>query len=196
MIETTSVKSRIVEKLQRLNYDFEILSINPMFGPSLGFKNQSVACIDVNVAVIGNRFKDSIKKAGASVIEMSAEQHDRNTAITQAATHAAILSFGIALQKLNYLSAETKPIWTPPHRTLLALLARILNADPEVYRDIQSSNPYAEEVRGVLSDSLIELNNNVLSGKPEQFSEMFVSLNSVLNTNNEELTEFCHKLFE
>lgn len=196
LVETTSVKSKIVSKLQALNSEFEILSINPMFGPSLGFQNQSVVCIDVNSGVLAADFKRYMKVAGAAVINMTAEQHDRSTAITQAATHAAIISFGMALEKLNYNSDQVKPIWTPPHRALMALLARVVAADPEVYRDIQLSNPYAQEARATLSECLNELDSNVLSGDRVKFAELFKSLEPVLGHNNKELTALCQKMFE
>lgn len=196
LVETTSVKSLIVSELKALNSAFEILSINPMFGPSLGFQNQSVASIDVNAGVLASEFKHYMESAGASVIDMTAEQHDRSTSITQAATHAAIIAFGMALDKLNYNADEVKPIWTPPHRALMALLARIVAADPEVYRDIQLSNPYAQEARKTLSECLIELDSNVMRDDRSEFAELFKVLKSVLGSNNKELTALCHKMFE
>lgn len=195
LIDTMSVKTSIVEHLLKLNPGFEVLSINPMFGPALGFQGQSVACVNVNVGPIAQHFLSLIRDAGSTVVEVSAEEHDRYTAITQAATHAAILSFGMALEKMNYISDSAKPIWTPPHKTLLALLARILAADPEVYRDIQVSNPYAEEARQAMMDSLVALESIVSSGRPEKFRELFELLKPVLGTSEAELAELSQDIF-
>ena len=196
LIDTTSVKSNIVARMLELHPKFEVLSINPMFGPSLGFLNQSVACVEINKGPISERLMSLMRNEGATVVVMNAEQHDKCTAVTQVVTHAVILSFGLALGKINYNPDLAKPIWTPPFKTLLALLSRILCADSEVYRDIQSSNPFAQEARKSLSIGLKELSDNILSGKPEEFTELFEGLKIHTDSNCDELIEFCHKIFK
>jgi len=195
LIDTMSVKSVIVECLTKLNPKFEVVSINPMFGPSLGFQNQSVACIKINIAEISENFLSLIRAEGASVVFFSAEEHDRYTAAIQAATHAAILTFGMTLDKLNYKSCVTESIWTPPHKIMLALLARILSSDPEVYRDIQLSNPFAAEARIAVKNSLNDLELIISSRSPDEFSDLFKRLNVVLGLNQKELTLFSQELF-
>jgi len=195
LIDTLSVKSAVVEHLRKLNPGFEMLSINPMFGPDLGFQNQSVACVEVNAGPISQHFLSMIRDAGSTVVVVTAEEHDHYTAATQAATHAAILSFGMTLAKINYTSDAARPIWTPPHKTLLALLARILAADPEVYRDVQASNPFAKEARQAMTDSLVVLEQIVLSGRPEKFRELFELLKPVLGTSETELAALSEDIF-
>lgn len=196
LIDTMSVKSTVVHHLQEIADNIEVLSINPMFGPSLGFKNQSIAFVEVNNGPISTNFLSMICEAGASVVAFTAEEHDRYTASTQVATHTAILIFGMTLEKMNYNSSLAKPIWTPPHKALLALLARMLSADPEVYRDIQASNPYAEEARQKMGNSLDELNANIMEGYPEQFNQLFEQLKPVLNPHTEVLSELSQSIFE
>ena len=196
LIDTMSVKSTIASHLEAIPRDIEVLSINPMFGPSLGFKNQSVAYIEVNGGPISTHFLSMIRQAGSSVVAFSAEEHDRNTAATQVATHAAILAFGMTLIKMDYKSDLAEPIWTPPHKTLLALLARVLSADPEVYRDIQASNPYAEEARNAMKDSLIKLDHSITGAGHEEFDELFKQLKTLLNSNMESLSGLSQTIFE
>jgi len=196
LVDTLSVKTTIVKRLSELKLNCEALSINPMFGPSLGFKDQSVASVSINSGQISEHFTALIRKAGASVTTYTAEQHDRYTAITQAATHAAILSYAMTMQTMGYDANAAKPIWTPPHKTLLALLARILSADPEVYRDIQTSNPYAAEARNALQKNLKQFNHDMLSQDAEQFTEQFESLKKILQGNLSPLTETCKDIFK
>lgn len=196
LIDTMSVKSIIVEQLTMLNPTFEVCSINPMFGPSLGFQNQSVACVKINEGKISSKFLSFIKGAGADVIFFSAEEHDKYTAIIQAATHAAILSFGMTLKNLNYKPHLAKLIWTPPHKVMLALLARILSADPEVYRDIQVSNPFAQEARTAMQESIGALNANVLNSNPADFIELFKQLKLTIGQDEEDLAKLSQQIFQ
>ncbi|MEH6582160.1 MAG: prephenate dehydrogenase/arogenate dehydrogenase family protein [Halioglobus sp.] len=194
LIDTLSVKSRVCEILSNTKSVVEIVSINPMFGPSLGFDGQSLAYIPVRKGPIASQFLREIENAGTQTVECSAESHDRMTAATQATTHAAILVLGMAFSKLNYKPSTAKSIWTPPHQTMLAMLARILNADPEVYRDIQESNPYAREARDVLTESIGEFENTINS--PVAFNELFRSLKELVGDDEESLARQAQEIFE
>ena len=59
---------------------------------------------------------------------MTADQHDRLAAASQALTHATVLAFGLALAELQVDVADLGRIAPPPHTTLLSLLARIARA--------------------------------------------------------------------
>lgn len=195
LVDTMSVKSEFVEKLNKLKPSYEAISINPMFGPLLGFQDQSVACIDINRRSISNRLLLLIENAGSSVIHYDAKTHDQATAATQAATHAAILAFGLTLAKINYDPDIARPIWTPPHKTMLCLLARILSSDPEVYRDIQTSNPFAIQARKSMIEAMEELDNIIESGSKDSFHSLFSDLNKIISTDKSDLTARCHKIF-
>src|SRR5947209_1580909 len=108
----------------------------------------------------------------AAVATMKAEEHDRLTAFTQVATHAALIAFGSALYSGGYDTSAALKIATPPHRLLLSLLARILLADPEVYWEIQHRNPLAGEVREGLRRGLSELEEAGASQTSAEFARM------------------------
>jgi prephenate dehydrogenase len=107
---------------------------------------------------------------------LSAEQHDRYAALLQTVTHAAILAFGLALRRLDYDLETVLPVMTPPHRALLALLARILSASPEVYWDIQVQNPCAPEARQALESGLQELSRLIDGGDQRGFLRLLDEL--------------------
>lgn len=177
-VDTLSVKTPIIKAVSRSTAPNEIISINPMFAPSLGFSDQGIIIIDVRRGPITDAFTKLLESWGSHTIWYTAEEHDRHTAILQALTHAAILAFGMALQNLDYDLEVVEPIMPPPHRTLLALVGRMLNADPEVYWDIQSSNPYAAEGRRVFETCAGEFSKLVDSQGQPAFDKL---LNSVSN---------------
>lgn len=194
-IDTLSVKSVIVDHWRALTSHNEVLSINPMFGPSLGFKGQSVGYIDVKTGPNSKWFLNLMKEAHCDLVRFDAQSHDRVTAATQAVTHAAILAFGLTLKKMGYDSGGAKSIWTPLHKTMLAMLARMLSADPEVYRDIQCSNPFAGEARTLMLESMQDLDRLIASNDAEQFAQTFDELDVLLGETKEDMANLCGRLF-
>lgn len=197
-VDTLSVKLPLMNAMAgRLPSGIEVVSINPMFAPSLGFKGQCVAVIEVRRAGHAEHFLRLLQKWGASLQFLSAERHDRYAAMLQSATHAAILAFGLALQRLQYDVEAVLPIMTPPHRAMLSLLARILSASPEVYWDIQSQNPYAAEARQALADGLRALTEAVDGGDQARFRRLLTDLQGMFGP--ERLAEFnqqCARMFK
>lgn len=188
-VDTLSVKLLLMNAMaDRLPARIEVVSINPMFAPSLGFKGQSVAVIEVRRAGHADHFLRLLQKWGAGLQTLSAEQHDRYAALLQSATHAAILAFGLALHRLNYDMEAVLPIMTPPHRAMLSLLARILSASPEVYWDIQSQNPYASEARQALGAGLRDLSRTIDDGDLAGFHRLQDELRGLYGTDR--LEEF------
>ncbi|WP_443047213.1 hypothetical protein [Streptomyces sp. KMM 9044] len=65
-----------------------------------------------------------------------------------------IVSFGLALARLGVDVRTLTAAAPPPHQVLLALLARVLGGSPEVYGEIQWSNPRVVSARRALDDAL------------------------------------------
>ena len=196
-VDTLSVKLPLIGAMAgRINPSLEVISINPMFAPSLGFKGQSVAVVEVRRGRHAERFLQLLEDQGAALRFLDAELHDRYAPITQAATHAAILAFGLALRRLEYDLPAVRPIMPPPHRALLALLARVLSASPEVYRDIQSVNPHAPAARQALADGLRELEQVVESRDPVRFQRLFADLQEMFGGEaRAEFARLCARMF-
>ena len=113
------------------------------------------------------------------------ETHDKLTAAIQVATHAAILSFGVVLLELGYDIEKGLAIATPPHLTLLSLLNRVSNANPEVYWDIQHHHPDAASVRESLSSAVRALDSAARENSPREFQELFERIRKSVLQDNE-----------
>jgi len=196
LVDTLSVKSRFAHALEGVGTQAELLGINPMFAPSLGFAGRSVVAVPYAAGEQAESFLDFIRSQGSDVVRLSAEEHDRACAALQVATHAAILSFGIALRAANYDLTTAARIAPPPHRTLLALLARIVSGDPEVYRDIQVANPFAAEMRAQLVAAHRQLDAVVGAGDAESFNRLIVDLRSIFAGSDADYARLCARLFE
>jgi len=173
--DTLSVKSTVVPALHAaamIAGEAEALSLNPMFTPALGFAGHPVASVVVRDGQRGRALCDLIEQWGARVVTVTADQHDRVSAASQALTHAAVIAFGAALAELDVDMADLDRMGPPPHTALLSLLARIASGTPEVYWDVQAANPYAPAARRALSRGVSQLANVVDDGTCEEFGDM------------------------
>lgn len=196
LVDTLSVKTPFVKAIRDSRHPKEVISINPMFAPSLGFHGQSTAVITIEGGPLAERFLEFIEAWGCRLAFLTAEEHDKLAAMLQTVTHAAILAFGMSLHKLGYDLAAAEPLAPPPHRAMLALVARILGADPEVYWDIQSSNPFAAEARQALEDSVKQLSAVVDSKNQSEFLAIIDDLHKLIGKNHlPQLQQYCARLF-
>lgn len=164
-----SVKSPVADSVALLRQDVQIISLAPMFAPDKGFKAQNVAIVNFSAGARAETLIDLLRKWGATVTLTSANEFDRQAALIQVAAHAAIISYGLCLVSLGYTLNESLPFSTPVHRTLLRLLERILTRNPEVYWKIQVDNPYAEQTRTILEQSLEQLSRMASDGNDAEF---------------------------
>jgi prephenate dehydrogenase len=176
LVDTLSVKSRIVASLDAGAGHLEALSLNPMFAPSLGIDGRAVAAVVVNDGPLAQELLALLRARGGRVVIVGAERHDELAAVSQALTHASILAFGLALAELDADVAELSELAPPPHLTLLAMLARITGGQAETYWDVQAANPFAEQARATLADAMRRLADVVDRGDEAGFGVLLEQL--------------------
>lgn len=198
LADTLSVKTRIVDALRAATRDagpgrgVEAVSLNPMFAPSLGMRGRPVAAVVVRGGPRTRELLGDLEGGGARVVPMSAAEHDRLTAATQALTHAAVLGFGLALAELDVDVAALTAIAPPPHLTMLALLARILSGSAETYWDIQAGNPWAADARAALAAGVRDV--GALTGT--DFARALDRLRERFGADLEHHADRCAHLFD
>ena len=193
LVESLSVKTNFYTELQSYlkNNDKgpEIVGIHPLFGPSLGCSNQSIATINYRPGQQGELFLKLFADAGAKLCPLNVQAHDNDMAAIQVATHAAALIYGMVLDQLGYKASENHSLWTPTHRHLLQLLARIIDCGPEVYQEIQLGNPNGKSIRDSYCH-MAEKFDTIVTNK-EEFNSLFKKLRLVLGSENKKLVREC-----
>ncbi|OPG12959.1 prephenate dehydrogenase/arogenate dehydrogenase family protein [Microbispora sp. GKU 823] len=167
LADTLSVKGPIADEILAHAGDVEAAGLNPMFAPSLGFAGRPVAAVVVHDGPRTRALLRLVESWGGRAVRLGAHEHDRLAAATQALTHAAVLSFGLALARLGVGVAELAAVAPPPHATMLALLARIASGTPEVYWDVQWANPQAAAARQALAEGVRTL-AGLLDGRADR----------------------------
>jgi 4-amino-4-deoxyprephenate dehydrogenase len=185
LADTVSVKTPVAAAVERLRYDVEVLSLNPLFAPDLELAGRNVAAVPLRPGPRSDAFLALLGDRGARVSVVSADEHDRHAAATQVATHAVLLALGLFLEQSVY--APVPALASPPHWALLSLLARVVTNEPETYRRIQLDNPHAAAVRDALARNLRELDERIR--EPHGLDELFASLRSLLDPALPELLE-------
>jgi 4-amino-4-deoxyprephenate dehydrogenase len=195
LVDTVSVKTGIVAALDAHAAHLEAVSLNPMFGPDLGFDGRAVAAVVVRDGPRAQALLKAVGQRGGLVVEVGADEHDRIAAVTQALTHAAVLAFGLALDELGVAVEELGAVATPPHLTLLALLARIASGGPETYWEVQTGNPHARSARTALSAGLATLADAADHGTGSDFAALLERAHERLGSDRDAYSRICEELF-
>jgi 4-amino-4-deoxyprephenate dehydrogenase len=195
LVDTLSVKTAIVAALGAHAAHLEAVSLNPLFAPSLGFDGRAVAAVVVRDGRRARALLDTVASHGARVTELSADEHDRGAAVTQALTHAAVLAFGVALDELDVSVDELGAIAPPPHLTLLALLARVAAGQPETYWDVQAGNPHARRARTALAAGVAAVADAADHGTGDDFAAVVERARAGLGPDGDAYAGICERLF-
>jgi prephenate dehydrogenase len=195
LVDTLSVKTDIVAALAAHAAHLEAVSLNPMFAPDLGLDGRAIAAVVVRDGPRARALLDAIGRRGGRVAELGADEHDRVAAVTQALTHAAVLAFGLALDELDVAVEELGAVATPPHLTLLALLARIASGGPDTYWNVQAGNPHARRARTALAAGLATLADAVDYGTGRDFAAILDRAYQSLGPDCDAYARICEELF-
>jgi 4-amino-4-deoxyprephenate dehydrogenase len=195
LVDVLTVKTRIVAAEQAMAASQHVVSLNPMFAPSLGLTGRPIATVVVHDGPPVQHLLARLTAWGARPVVMNADHHDQLAAATQALTHAAVLAVGLALTELDVDIDELRAVGPPPHQTLLALLARIVSAPPEAYWDVQAGNPHGRRARAVLQAGVRALDAAADSGDAGPFHRITSQLRGLLGDHLADYGDRCARAF-
>jgi prephenate dehydrogenase len=161
VIDTCSVKARPVKIMQDLLPEsVEILGTHPLFGPDSaqnGIAGLKIALCPVRIAEASYRpIRNYLASLGLKTIETTPEEHDRQTARTQAIFH-------VIAQALGRLGWGDEPIATPGPEAFARLTGALLNDSQQLFLDMQRDNPFASEHRQRFIEALVALDREIAS---------------------------------
>lgn len=177
LIEITSVKTHLTEFLSDLEVD--VLSLHPMFAPSLQLTGQRVTHFQFRNSQSETSLKHAasilaaLEGAGALLIPITPDEHDRAMAIIQGLTHLSAIATARALEKLGADIPSLALLASPVYRIRMATAGRILAQDPRLYGEIATVNPYIKESVYALQGALAELSTILELRDVQGFSKLF-----------------------
>lgn len=192
LIDTLSVKCRVVGEIVNSDCNFEYLSINPLFGPSLGFSGQVVAQVGFNAGSKSYEFQRMVQGEGGSFIRCSAEEHDMLASLTQSLVHMLAMVFGRVLDLCDEKGGLVNSMATPPFKVMKSLRERMAYNSPDSYYSIQVDNQYSEVIRELVLKATSEFNFDLSSMSRAAFIEKYILVDSIEPT----FVGIFHKLFD
>ncbi|WP_297725865.1 prephenate dehydrogenase/arogenate dehydrogenase family protein [Mycobacterium sp.] len=192
VVDTASVKSPLPVLWSSAGRS--ILSINPMFAPSLSPVGRCVLSVAAGRPGRQEEFLKLLRRKGMVVMQLAdADEHDRLTAVTQAGVHAATLAYGLTLAGAGFSGEQIAELAPPPCRQQLMLLARMVGQPPEVYQDIQRSNSHAEQVRAELIENIARVGHLAIM---DDLGSAIGEIAKWLGPARVPLAELCQKVYD
>lgn len=168
VLDVCSLKMFACESMKRiLSTDVEIIGTHPLFGPQSAPK-----CINgmkialVNVSAREETFlkvKEFCEGLGLKVIVTTAEEHDKQMAVSQALTH-------FIGQTAKAMNLERVELSTKTFDDLMKIIDIIKNDTPALFNNMQTMNPFAKKSREEFVKEAEKLNSqltNLSSGGNE-----------------------------
>lgn len=170
----TSCKAPEIEAFeQHLPVDVDVVSIHSLHGPGVDPKGQPLVLIPHK-----NNHGDSLEKVkqvmqcfDSQMVVLSAEEHDRITADTQAVTHAAFLSMGAAWAANKQFPWEMSRYLGGIENVKINITLRIYSNKWHVYAGLAILNPSAKAQIKQYSKSVTELFKLMLSGQRAELTK-------------------------
>lgn len=160
VVDVSSVKVKPLEILQKnLAGKCRILATHPLFGPQTVSDISSLKGENIVICPFEDKYREKIigfleEKLGLNVIEMSAEDHDKEMAWV----HGLTFFVGRGLMQLN--PPESK-LATRYYQKLLDLVELESAHSIELFNTIEKGNPYAAEIRRKFRNELESIDKEI-----------------------------------
>jgi prephenate dehydrogenase len=196
LMDITSLKVKPMDAMMTYAKS-EVIGTHPVFGPSVkDLKDQTVVVTPGRGKKWLKWLTDILEKNSAKIKITTPQKHDRVMAIIQGIIHFSNISIGHAIKKLGMDINETLEFASPIYKLRMDMVGRVLNQDPELYADIEISNPETAEALEAYVKSAEELQRIVISQDKEKFIEFFKEASDFLGDFKKEATEYSDYLIE
>lgn len=171
--DNTSIKTQPVEAmLAAVPAGVEVLGMHTIFGPRVeSLRHQNI--VFTRTAASGPRakaFEDIFYKHGATITYTTPQYHDKQMAFHQNLEHFTKIALAQVLRTHFSDPTEMDRYSSPNSRTSLAIMGRILRADPDLYSEIQSYNLQGPAMLKAYLDVVQTLAQAMIDGNVDAFT--------------------------
>jgi chorismate mutase / prephenate dehydrogenase len=174
VIEIGSIKTPVAEPLAALcDAGVAVASIHPMFGPDVRLlAGRHVILVDIGAPAAQAAARALFEQTSAGLAEMSLEQHDRLVAWVLGLSHATNIAFFTALAGSGRSVAELAAFASTTFGAQLQVASRVAQENPELYFEIQSTNPHSIAPLQALATAAAAVERAVTSRDRASFAEL------------------------
>ncbi len=176
VIDICSVKTPICSTASRvLDPGVEYISAHPMFGPSVpNLEGQVVILVPVLKGDFLPCLEEFLERHQARTLVTTCEEHDYALSVVQCLTHFAYISVGATLKEIDFDIGRSRDYSSPVYELMVDMIGRILSGNPDMYAQIQISNPYSSDMEEVFIEKAKNLKEAVDSGDRTAFKEVMI----------------------
>ncbi len=167
VMDISSSKSGIFNYLERKSIEnsFRFVSTHPLFGPSLFPVGEKIAIMKSRTSEDIDDLIGFWSKAGLSTIVTDPDTHERAMSIVQVLVHFYMMGMDRSIKEASsMMGVDPYKFETTNFREISRSLDRVRSLS-DVILEIQSSNPYADEIRQISINALKRVHEELLSGK-------------------------------
>ncbi len=143
---------------EHLPEDIGIIGTHPLFGPDSINRPNGHNLVMTKVRdrhTVFDHWKTYFESKAFTVLEMSAEEHDRGAAKTQGITH-------LIGRVLRDAGIESTNMDTLGFKDLVDVIDQTCNDSWELFMDLQNFNPYTMNIIDTLERSLFKIKNKII----------------------------------
>ena len=170
-----------------------VIGTHPMFGPGVNTLQEQ------RIAVVPGRIHEGsdwehwlrtcILARGLTIIDATAEEHDRSMSIVQVLTHFSTEVLGLAMARLAVPVEETLKFASPVYLIELLMTARHFCQSGELYGSIHMANPNRKAIVDAFSESIKSWREAVANEDQPEFSALFDECNAFFGSFGERAME-------
>ncbi len=152
----------------------EVIGLHPMFGPTVAtLRRQKVVWCPVRPGPLAAWWREELGRMGAELVDTDPDTHDRMMAVVQVLVHYSTLVMGDALRRTGIDLEQSLAFTSPIYRLELAFVGRLFTQDPDLYAEIEMSNPHGEAVRSCFREAATALADTIETGDRDAFRRAF-----------------------
>jgi chorismate mutase/prephenate dehydrogenase len=158
VFDVCSLKAPVERELRAMGrVGLRVASVHPMFGPtSWPLSSVNITFSDCGNGVAVTEAKELFRASGASLVDVSLDDHDEFMAFLLGLSHLCLLTFarGVARSPLDF--AVLKRSAGTTFSRLSAAAAGLLEDSPGLLREIQALNPHTPSIHRRIREILDE----------------------------------------
>ncbi|BBG24247.1 Shikimate dehydrogenase [Sulfuracidifex tepidarius] len=167
VMDITSSKARVFTYLERksIEHSFRFVSTHPLFGPFLFPVGEKIAIMRSRTSGDIDDLVSFWSKAGLSPVLTDPETHEKAMSIVQVLVHFYMMGMDESIREASSIMGINPNLFeTTNFREISKSLERVRSLS-SVILEIQSNNPYAEEIREISINALKKVHEELLSDK-------------------------------
>ena len=174
VIEIGSIKAPVAASLAALrDAGVAVASIHPMFGPDVRLlAGRHVILVDIGAPAAQAAARALFEQTSAGLAEMSLQQHDQLVAWVLGLSHAANIAFFTALAGSGRDIRELAAFASTTFGAQLGVASRVAAENPELYFEIQSTNPHGLAPLHALATAAADVERAVAAGDAAAFAAL------------------------